>query len=289
MPDLYAIDPFSPKEIAERVENVGVVKARLPLVSQMVLGILGGGFIGLGALYSTILTSDAALGFAVARLLGGLSFSLGLILVVIAGAELFTGNNLLVMAWTGGRISTSELLRNWTVIWIANFIGAAGLAVLVLLSNHMAMNGGGLGVAAVKIAAMKTSLPFMEAFFKAILCNVLVCLAVWLAMAGRSVTDKVLAIVFPVSAFVAAGLEHSVANMYFITLGILLKASGFVVPETVRTEHLTWLGMAQNLVPVTLGNIVGGGVMVALIYYMVYRRDIRRDAPVMPGGVPSGT
>ncbi len=279
MAEVFGFDSFAPKEIAERVENVGVTKARLPILSQVMLGILAGGFIGLGALYFTLVTSDTNLGFAAGRLLGGAAFSLGLILVVVAGAELFTGNNLLVMAWTSGRISTGEVLSNWTIIWIANFLGAAGLALLVLFSNHATMNGGGVGVQAVKVAAMKTSLPFWEAFFKGILCNLLVCLAVWLAMGGRSVVDKIVAIVFPISAFVAAGFEHSVANMYFISLGIFLKEAGFAIPNGVNAASLNWIGFAQNLIPVTLGNIVGGALMVALFYYVVYRRGVKSEAP----------
>src|SRR5512133_1684147 len=180
--EVFGLDSYSPKDIAERVENVGVVKAGLPLLSQLVLGVLAGGFIGLGAMFFTLVTSDPSLGFTAGRVLGGAVFALGLVLVVVAGAELFTGNNLLVMAWTGGRISGYELLRNWAIIWIANFIGAVGLAVAVSLANHPAMNDGLVGVQALKIASAKTALPFAEAFFKGLLCNTLVCLAVWLAM-----------------------------------------------------------------------------------------------------------
>jgi formate transporter len=268
MTEIFGFDAYAPKEIAERVETIGVTKARLPLLSQIALGILAGGFIGLGALYSTVVTSDTTLGFAVSRVLGGLAFSLGLILVVVAGAELFTGNNLSVMAWASQRITTGELLRNWLVIYCANFAGALGLVAVVYLSNHWQMNGAALGAQAVKIAAAKAALPFSEAFFRGVLCNILVCLAVWLALAGRSIADKICAIVFPISAFVAAGFEHSVANMYFIPLGILLKdqvAHG-------GTEHLDWTGLWTNLLPVTLGNIVGGSVMVALVYYFIYQR-----------------
>lgn len=271
MAEMFGFDAYSPKEIAERVENVGVAKARLPLLSMAMLGILAGGFIGVGALYFTLVTSDPLLGFAASRVLGGVAFSLGLILVVVAGAELFTGNNLLVIAWADKKISTLELSRNWLVVYLSNAIGAIGLAILVALSHHPDMNSGAVALHAVKIAAAKTTLPFWEAFFKGVLCNILVCLAVWLAMAGRSVTDKIMAIIFPISAFVAAGFEHSVANMYFIPLGILLNDS--VPPGTVLDiTHVNWQGFAQNMLPVTLGNIVGGGVMVALVYYIIYRR-----------------
>jgi formate/nitrite transporter len=275
MSEIFGFDAYAPKEIAARVETTGVAKARLPLVSQLTLGVLAGGFIGLGALFFTVVTSDASLSFAVSRVLGGVAFSLGLILVAVAGAELFTGNNLLVMAWAGRRITTAELFRNWFIIYLANFLGAFGLVLLVLWSNQWRLNGDAVGITAVKIAAAKTALPFWEAFFRGVLCNILVCLAVWLALAGRSVSDKILAIVFPISAFVAAGFEHSVANMYFIPLGILVQSQISAPDLTV-----SWAGLILNLIPVTLGNIVGGGGMVAAVYYLVYCRGIDRDAAV---------
>ncbi len=268
LPELYGFDAYSPKELAERVENAGINKARLPLFPMLLLAILAGAFIGLGGLYYTLVAADAALDFALVRVVGGLVFSLGLLLVVVAGAELFTGNNLLVIAWADGRISTLELLRNWLVVFCGNFIGAAGLAVLVFLSGHADMNHGLVAEQYVKIAAAKCTMSFWPAFFKAILCNALVCLAVWMAMAGRSVTDKAIAIVFPISAFVAAGFEHSVANMYFIPMGMLLQPSMTVVPHA---EMIGWAGFAANLLPVVLGNIVGGSVLVGGVYYVIYR------------------
>jgi formate transporter len=272
MAELFGFDAYSPKEIAERVENIGVTKARLPLLTVATLGLLAGGFIGLGALYYTLVTSDSSLSFAASRLLGGLTFSLGLILVVVAGAELFTGNNLLVMAWASYRITTRELVRNWVIVYLANFLGAMGLVLLVFLSGHWQMEEGAVGTNAVTIAAAKVALSFSEAFFKGILCNILVCLAVWLALAARSVVDKIFAVIFPISAFAAAGFEHSIANMYFIPLGILLKDRILVS----GAENLSWSGLWSNLVPVTLGNIVGGGVMVALVYYFVYRHQAHK-------------
>lgn len=265
------LDAYSPREIAEQVHRLGVTKARLPFLQTAMLGMIAGGFIGLGALYFTLVASDATLGFAATRVLGGLVFSLGLILVSVAGAELFTGNNLMIMAWADRKITIAEVLRNWVIVYAANAFGAIGLAVVVYLANHGAMNGGAVGVAYVKIAAAKTALPFGEAFFKGVLCNLLVCLAVWLAMAGHTVVDKIVAIVFPISAFVAAGFEHSVANMYFIPLGLLL-ADTAAVPAGASLASLSWSGFVSNLIPVTLGNIVGGSVMVALVYYVIYRR-----------------
>lgn len=275
MAQLYGFDAYSPQEIADKVETVGVAKARLPLPAMAMLGVLAGGFIGLGALYFTLVASDASLPFAASRVLGGVAFSMGLILVVVAGAELFTGNNLLVMAWADRRITTGEMLRNWTIVYVTNAVGAVGLAVVVYLAQHPEMAGGAIGRQAVKLAAAKASLPFVEAFFKGVLCNVLVCLAVWLAMAGRSVTDKVLVIVFPISAFVAAGFEHSVANMYFLALGWMLQGT------YIGTEGapIGWSGIVGNLVPVTLGNVAGGSLMVALVYYLIYRRPHSASAP----------
>jgi formate transporter len=263
MPDVFGSDAYAPQEIAARVTSVGVAKARLPWLTQALLGLLAGAFIGLGALMFTLVASDATLGFAASRLLGGLVFSLGLILVVVAGAELFTGNNLIAMAWAGGHVSTAELLRNWVLVCAANFVGAAGLALLVWLSGHASMNDGAVARTAIRIATAKADLPWLAAFFRGVLCNLLVCMAVWMAMAGRSVTDKVLVIVFPITAFVAAGFEHSIANMYFFPLAMLLGAP------------LSAADMARNLLPVIAGNIVGGSVLVALVYWAIYLRPQR--------------
>lgn len=270
MSEMFGFDAYSSKEIAERVENVGVAKARLPLLSMIMLGMLAGGFIGLGALFNVLVASDATLGFAASRVLGGVVFSLGLLLVVVAGAELFTGNNLLVMAWADGKLSTWDVLRNWIVVCTANFAGALGLALIVFLSGHADMNGGAIGKTYASIAATKVSLPFWTAFFRGVLCNVLVCMAIWMTLAGRSVTDKMIAIVFPISAFVAAGFEHSIANMYVIPFAMMLKASGAALPP--GSDVISSLGLAGNLVPVIAGNLVGGSVLVALVYHIIYRR-----------------
>ena len=188
------------------------------------------------------------------------------LLVVVAGAELFTGNNLLAMAWADGKISSADVLRNWVLVCLANLIGAAGLAALVFASGHTELNGGAIAQQVVKIALAKQNLPWEQAFFRGVLCNVLVCMAVWMAMAGRSVTDKAVAIVMPITAFVAAGFEHSIANMYFFPLAMLVQA-GSGAESTV-----TWVGMATNLVPVIAGNLLGGSVLVGLTYYVIYRR-----------------
>lgn len=265
---LYGFDAFAPAEIAARVGDVGVRKARLPFVPLALLGVLAGGFIGLGALFFVIVASDASLGFAASRVLGGACFSLGLILVSVAGAELFTGNNLIAMAWADRRITTYEVARNWTVTCLANFVGAAGLALLVLLSGHASGNGGAIEATYLKIAAAKCSLAFHEAFFRGVLCNMLVCLAVWMTLACRSVVDRVVAIVFPIAAFVAAGFEHSVANMYLIPLALMLKATG---ATGAGVEAITVGNMLANFAAVIAGNIFGGSVMVAAVYRLIYR------------------
>jgi formate transporter len=260
MPPVFGSDAYAPQQVAARVRDVGVVKAQLPWLTQALLGVLAGAFIGLGGLMFTLVASDASLGFAASRLLGGLVFSLGLILVTVAGAELFTGNNLIAMAWAGGQVGTGALLRNWAIVCAANFVGAAGLALLVWLSAQALLNHGDVGRTAVGIAMAKAQLPWVQAFFRGLLCNVLVCMAVWMAMAGRSVTDKTVAIVFPVTAFVAAGFEHSIANMYFFPLAMLLGAP------------LTAADMVRNLLPVIAGNLVGGSVLVAGVYWAIYLR-----------------
>ena len=270
MAALYGFDAFSPAEIAQRVEQVGVAKARLPLRALIMLGMLAGAFIGLGSLYYVIVVSDPALPLALERLLGGVVFSLGLLLVVVAGAELFTGNNLIAMAWAEGKVTTRELVYNWLVVCCANFAGAVLLASMVFLSGHAQA----YAATYLKIAAAKTSLPWVQAFFSGVMCNVLVCMAVWMTLAGRSVVDKAVAIVAPISAFVAAGFEHSVANMYFIPLGMMLQAAS--------AQPVELSGLARNLVPVIAGNLVGGSVLVALVYGVIYRWPLRRTSTFEP-------
>lgn len=226
MSEIFGLDAFSPREIAERIETIGVAKAKLPPLVMAMLGVL-------------------------------------------AGAELFTGNNLLAMAWADGKITTPELLKSWAIVCGANFAGAAGLALLVFLSGHTAMSNNAVAAQYISIAAAKCALPFWSAFFKGVLCNVLVCMAVRMACAGRSVVDKVVAIVFPISAFVAAGFEHSIANMYIIPMAMLLKAFG---PAGINADAITWGGFFGNLLPVILGNLVGGSVLVALVYHVIYQR-----------------
>lgn len=275
-----SIDALLPLDIALKAEALGAQKTRADTLSLLVLAILGGAFIALGAMFATTVLAGAAdvLPFGVSRLLSGLVFCLGLILVVVGGAELFTGNTLMVMAWAARKVSLREMLRAWLIVYIGNFIGAIGTAALVFLSGQYLLGDGDVAEVALALARNKTALPFAQALFLGILCNVLVCLAVWLSYGARSTTDKVLAVLFPVSAFVVAGFEHSVANMYLIPLGLFIKAWA---PTALWTEMgsavadfdaLTWPAFFVSLVPVTIGNIIGGGGLVGGVYWFVYLR-----------------
>jgi formate transporter len=269
-PPIFNLQAYSPAEIKEAIEKVGVKKANLPFLASFMLAIVGGGSIGFGALYYTIVASDAELSFATIRVVGGLVFSLGLALVLVGGAELFTGNNLIVMAWASGRVSTGTMLRNWTIVYLGNLLGSLGLIILVFFSHHLEMNDGRIGLSILNTAAGKIRPDMVTLFFKGILCNVLVCAAVWLAYAGRSVTDKIVAVLLPVSAFIAAGFEHCVANMYFLPMAWLLVQTGHV-PANFDISPITISGILHNLVPVTLGNIVGGAGLVGAVYWAIYR------------------
>ena len=258
----------SAAELVDYVETVGVNKSRQPLQSTMVLGILAGMFIGLGSMVYTLVTSDTTLSFAARQLLGGLTFCLGLVLVVVAGAELFTGNVLMVVAWSRGKITGSQVLRNWLLVLLANLIGSVLLGVLVLYSGTLGLNKGAVAVHALEVAGKKDGLNFLTAFVSAIMCNLLVCLAVWLSYAGRTVADKILAVIFPIMTFVACGFEHSVADMYFTPLGLMLRASGVVAPGV---ASVTFGDTVGHLIVVILGNVVGGGLLVGLLYHWAYR------------------
>jgi formate/nitrite transporter len=279
-PPAINVDAVVPQSVALKAEAVGAAKVRLETLPLLALSVLAGAFIAFGAVFmTTVLAGTAeAVPFGVARLLGGVVFSLGLIMVVVGGAELFTGNNLMVMAWAGRLITTGALLRAWALVYIGNLAGALGTAVLVLLSGQYLFGGGAVGKTALVIAAAKVALPFWQALFLGVLCNVLVCLAVWLTMSARSVVGKVMVIVPPIAAFVAAGFEHSIANMYILPVARLIrdwapeafwKAIGNTPADF---SGLTIAGMVGNLVPVTIGNIIGGGVLVGAVYWFVYLR-----------------
>jgi formate/nitrite transporter len=278
-PGLLGLDAYSPAEIQDKVEKLGVKKARLPFSASLMLSVVAGGSIGLGAMFFLIVLADPALSFAFQRVIGGLVFALGLALVVIGGAELFTGNCLIVMAWANRQIRTSEVLANWATVWIGNLVGALGLVGLVFLAHHHDLGGGLIGAAVLKLAVSKITPDFLAIFVKGILCNILVCLAVWLAYAGRSVADKMAGLLLPVAAFVAAGFEHCVANMYILPYAWLLSATGHV-PAGLDVSAITLAGIVHNLIPATLGNIVGGGGFVGFVYWAIYRRSLGGLTPL---------
>ena len=295
-------DALLPAAMARKAEEVGVAKVGLPLMKMFVLAVLAGVFISFGAVLATVATASSgtpgapgaapALPFGVSRLLAGLVFSLGLVLVVVAGAELFTGNTLIVMAWASRRVTTARVLRSWAVVYAGNLVGAVATAAFVYWSGQPLRDGGAVGRRALEIARAKTSLPVRDAVILGILANVLVCLAIWLTLSARTVIDKVAAIVFPITAFVAAGFEHSIANMYFIPAGLLVKsqAPGSFWSRTGLAKgtfaHLNLQSFViGNLLPVTAGNIIGGALLVGLVYWFVYLRDLGSGSGQAPRNV----
>jgi len=287
------IDALLPQEMASRAENLGVRKSEISVLKTFLLAVLAGAFIALGAIFATTVSAagvpvtapdgtviyNAALPYGLIRLLAGLVFSLGLILVVVGGAELFTGNNLIVMAWASGKVRGLKVLRNWFIVYIGNFFGAVGTAGIMFFTKQYTFGSNAVGIVALKTAVSKCDFTFVQAVALGILCNALVCLAVWLTYSARTTTDKILAIIFPIAAFVAAGFEHSVANMYYIPYALFIKFFdpdfiGKVSGQVAHLETLTWQGFfLHNLLPVTIGNIIGGSVLVAAVYWAIYLRQ----------------
>lgn len=276
----FGIDAYTPAQMAARVEKAGIVKGNMDFLSMYILSVLAGAFIAFGAILYTYVIHDSSLSLGMTKLIGGMVFCLGLVLVIVAGAELFTGNNLIIMACVSRRITIVRLLRNWIIVFCGNFAGSLAVVWLVSQSGQWTSTGAAVGVKALMIANGKVNLAFGQAISRGILCNILVCLAVWLCFSCRSVTDKILAIIFPITAFVALGFEHSVANMYFIPAGLLLKQSPQVLSAAEKMlgqapdlSRLTIFGfLIRNLLPVTIGNIIGGGFLVSIIYWFVYLR-----------------
>ena len=276
-----SLDAVLPPQIAEKATDIGATKAGMSTLPTFALAVLAGAFIGLGAMFATTVVAGSAdvVPFGVTRLLAGLVFCLGLILVVVAGAELFTGNNLIAMAWAERKVSAAMLIRNWTIVYVGNLVGALGTVLLVFLGGQYEFGDGAIGSSALAIADAKSGLGFGRALALGIMCNALVCLAIWLTYSARSVTDKILAIIFPISAFVAAGFEHSVANMYFLPIGLAVKEWGsdsFYADSGVVAGDFGELTLSNvvvdNLIPVTIGNVIGGSVMVGLVYWLIYIR-----------------
>ena len=292
-PQPVMFDAIMPATMAARAEESGVKRAALDPLALLVLSVLGGAFVAFGAVFATTVTAGSAaitsadggaalsagLPYGIARLLTGVTFCLGLVLVVVGGAELFTGNVLIVMAWASRKVTTGAVLQNWTLAFIGNFVGAIATAALVFFSTQYTFGNGSVGLAALNTAHAKTSLAFFPALTLAILCNTLVCLAVWMCYGARTTVDRVVTIIPPIAGFAAAGFEHSIANIYFIPLGLFIKAGA---PESFWASigktpadfpHLTWWNFVGNLLPVTIGNIIGGAVLVAAVYWFIYLRQ----------------
>lgn len=279
LPGANNIDALLPPEMALACEAAGVAKAGRDALTLVILGMLAGAFIAFGAIFMTVtLTGAGELPWGVARLLAGIVFSLGLILVIVGGAELFTGDSLMVVAFASRRITLSALLRAWSLVYAGNIAGALGTAALVFLAGQHGFGGGAVGKTALAIASAKAALPTTQVFFLAVLCNVLVCLAVWMSFGAKSTTDKVMVIVPPIAAFVAAGFEHSIANLYLLPYGLAIKA--WAGPEfwaaigqgTAAYPALTASGALHNIAVSTIGNLIGGSLMVGAVYWFVYLR-----------------
>lgn len=268
------VDAFTPAEVAEKVKTIGVDKANMHFLSLIILSLMAGAFIAFGAMYYTLAITDSNMAYGMTKLVGGLAFSLGFILVVIAGAELFTGNTLVVMAWAKGKVSLPALLKNWTIVYIGNAVGAFVMVYLVYLSGYLDAHHHEVGVTAMKAGLAKVDNTLTESFVLGLFCNVLVCLASWMVYASRTVSDKVLAVLFPISAFVAMGFEHCIANMYMIPVAILASMDPAIVAASgldhSQLQDLSFNGFIMNIIPVTIGNIIGGAVFVAMTYYLVF-------------------
>jgi formate transporter len=276
--------------MADRIVTLGTKKVALDAWTTFALAILAGAFIAIGAELYTLVVTGSVLGFGMTKAVGGLVFCIGLILVVIAGAELFTGNNLILMAWFSGKATVLQVLRNWAIVYVGNLIGSLATALIMHYTGQWAFAGYGVGATALNIANAKVNIPFTQGLARGVMCNALVCLAVWLCMSGRTTTDKILAILFPIMAFVASGFEHSVANMYFIPMGILLNGNAEVMAVAGKTvsdlTNLNFLGLLSNLLPVTIGNIFGGGFMVAVVYWLIYLRPKEVEPQPQDSQVP---
>ncbi len=287
------IDALLPQEMATRAEYLGVRKAEMPFLKMFMLSVLAGAFISLGAIFATTAAAGSmtitditggmafstGLPFGVNRILVGLAFCLGLILVVVGGAELFTGNNLIVMAWASGKVTGRALLRNWVIVYVGNFVGSIGTVILMFFTKQYTFGANSVGIAALTIGVAKVEFSFLQALALGILCNALVCMAVWLTFSARSTVDKILAIIFPITAFVAAGFEHSIANMYFVPYALFIKLfdpvfTSAVSGKVAHLDKLTWKTFfINNLIPVTLGNVIGGAVLVAAVYWAIFLRS----------------
>ena len=281
MDNQTSTDILSPAMIAEKTVSTGIQKANYSTFKTFLLAFMAGIFVAFGSLIATTATSGAKdiLPYGLIRLITGLTFSFALMMVLIAGSELFTGNILLVMAILEKKLTWMKMIRNWGVVYLGNLVGSIFMAAMVFGGGQYLQGHGIVGLNVLNIAETKTSLGWMQALILGVLCNLLVCLGVWMASSGKTTTDKILAVIPPITVFAAAGFEHSVANMYFIPMGLLVKHFGtpafFVSIGQVPSDfsHLTIFNfLFNNLLPVTIGNIIGGGVFIGVFYWWVYLR-----------------
>ncbi len=272
--ELVIPDPncLSAGALEAKAETVGIGKTNLETGRCFALAIMAGMQIGLGALFMLFVKSDSTLPFAGSQVLGGVCFSVGLICVIVAGSELFTGNNLMMCARLSGKISWGALFKNWGIVWLGNFVGSLILVGIVFMCNSAGMNSDGVGKAMVSVATSKINLPWVTIFFRGIMCNLLVCLAVWMGFAGKSVIDKIFTSIFPVMAFVACGFEHCVANMFFLPMGVVAYSAGFGSDVAHAADCMNAAGVLYNISAATLGNIVGGAIIVGCIYWIAYHK-----------------
>lgn len=263
-------DELSPAETLAKAEDISVTKSKMGVAKCFVSAMLAGAFIGFGATYFMVFLGDSTMPFAAQRMVGGICFCLGLVLVLCCGAELFTGNNLMVTGLASKKISMGGMLKNWVVVWLGNLAGSLLAVALIFWANVGGMNGGAVGDVMVSVAVSKVTPDWFVLLGKGIMCNIMVCLAVWIGFSARTVADKVLGILLPISFFVAAGFEHCVANMFFLPTGLLMKTMGFGA-SVANVGALDLGAIFYNISAATIGNIIGGAV-VGLAYWFIYNQ-----------------
>ena len=279
------VDAYAPAKMADKVGQVGVAKSQLSSLTTFALSILAGVFIALGIQLSMLVTHTATSSYGLNQLVGGVAFTLALVLIVIAGAELFTGNCLIAMSFMARKITGKDLARNLIIAFIGNFIGALTLVLWIYVSKQWTISNHLLGAKIVLAANDKVNIPFGAAFARGVLCNALVCLGIWLCYSGRSNMDKILALLWPISCLIACGFEHCVVNMWLIPMGLVLKGNSAVLAAAekfhggkIDLSNLTFFKgfLIDNLFPVVLGNLFGGIVLVAGVYWFIYLRPSKR-------------
>ncbi len=270
--DLEKYGSLAPSQMEQKACEVGQAKSVMPIWQIIPLSMFAGMFISCGALFMLVVKSDTTLSFAASQVLGGVCFSLGLICVIVCGAELFTGNNLMVIGALEHRYAWSKIIRNWIFTWMFNFLGSLLIVAIVYFADIASMNNGEVGQAMMNTAVSKINLDWLTIFFRGILCNFLVCLAVWMSFSGKNVIDKIFTSIFPVMAFVSIGAEHCVANMFFLPMGLVVKSAGVIESTNPNIACLDLGGVFYNISAATLGNLIGGCILVGIMYWCAYHK-----------------